>query len=221
MPVTDDTSLPDAAAAGREGLASQLRELEAYMADAAAAGQPLPPEAVEMVARLRDLVRALDGLAASFALTVREATAPRDVDEVRRLVLEYAAGHAATPGVESMRADAAALPGAYTPPRGGLWLARAGEQGVGCVALRPLDSTTAEVKRMYVDPASRGAGVGRALLEALIAGARARGYEMLRLGTLDDMATAQGLYRSLGFKPIPRYRSDELVDTRFFELALR
>jgi ribosomal protein S18 acetylase RimI-like enzyme len=219
--MTDETTLSDAAAAGREGLATQLRELEAYVADSAAAGQPLPPEAVEMVARLRELVRALDGLAASFAVSVSEASAPQDVDEVRRLMLEYAAAHAATPGAEHMRADAAALPGPYTAPRGGIWLARAGEVGVGCVALRPLDPTTGEVKRMYVDPASRGAGAGRALLEALIAGARARGYETLRLGTLDDMTAAQRLYRSLGFQPIPRYRPDELVDTRFFELSLR
>lgn len=221
QPVTDESTLPRAASAGREGLAAQLRELEAYVASSAAAGQALPPEAIEMVARLRELVRALDGLAASFAVTASEVTDPRDVEEVRRLMLDYAAAHAETPGVEAMRADAAGLPGSYAPPRGGVWLARAGEVGVGCVALRPLDSTTAEVKRMYVDPASRGTGVGRALLEALIAGARARGYETLRLGTLDDMTAAQGLYRSLGFQPIARYRPDELTDTRFFELKLR
>jgi ribosomal protein S18 acetylase RimI-like enzyme len=78
----------------------------------------------------------------------------------------------------------------------------------------------AEVKRMYVDPASRGNGVGRALMETLIAGARTRGYRTLRLGTLEEMTAAQGLYRSLGFQPIERYRPDELIDTRFFELSL-
>jgi ribosomal protein S18 acetylase RimI-like enzyme len=218
--MTDENALTDAAAAGRDGLASQLRELEAYVADAAAAGETLPGEAVEMVARLRELVRALDGLASSFAVSVSEVTEARDVDEVRRLVLEYASAHATTPGVEHMRADAAALPGPYIPPRGGIWLARAGDAGVGCVALRPLDDAAAEVKRMYVDPAWRGAGVGRALLEALIAGARDRGYRIVRLGTLEDMAAAQGLYRSLGFVPIARYRPDELVDTRFYELSL-
>jgi ribosomal protein S18 acetylase RimI-like enzyme len=190
------------------------------VADAEATGRTLPPEAAEMIARLRELVRALDGLTASFAVTVSEVTALPDVDEVRRLVLEYASAHAGTPGVEYMRADAAALPGPYTPPRGGLWLARAGDAGVGCVALRPLDDTIAEVKRMYVDPASRGRGVGRALMETVIAGARARGYETVRLGTLEEMTAAQGLYRSLGFRPVERYRPDELIHTRFFELSL-
>jgi ribosomal protein S18 acetylase RimI-like enzyme len=154
------------------------------------------------------------------SITVHEVHEARDVAEVRRLVQSHAEARATTPGVEYMRADAAALPGPYVPPRGGLWLARAGDDGVGCVALRPLDTTAAEVKRMYVDPAWRGRGVGRALLETLIAGARARGYSALRLGTLHDMTAAQALYGSLGFTPIARYRPDELIDTRFYELAL-
>ena len=52
----------DAAAAGREGLAAQLGALEAFVARSEAAGDALPPEAVEMIARLREIVRALDGL---------------------------------------------------------------------------------------------------------------------------------------------------------------
>ena len=56
----------DAAAAGREGLASQLRELEAFVARTEAEGEELPPEAIEMIARLREIVRALDGLTSSM-----------------------------------------------------------------------------------------------------------------------------------------------------------
>jgi putative acetyltransferase len=152
---------------------------------------------------------------------VHEVEDAHALAEVRRLILDYAAARATTAGIEYMRADAAALPGAYRAPQGGLWLACADGVGIGCVALRPIDAATAEVKRMYVDPSWRGHGVGRALLETLIEGARARGYETLRLGTLDDMTAAQGLYQSLGFAPIARYRPDELVDTRFFERSLR
>jgi hypothetical protein len=64
--VTDENDLSDAAAAGREGLATQLRELEAYIARAESAGDTLPAGAVEMIERLREIVRALDGLASSF-----------------------------------------------------------------------------------------------------------------------------------------------------------
>ena len=151
---------------------------------------------------------------------VQEVRHAGEIAEVRRLVLAHATARATTPGVEYMRADAAALPGPYVPPRGGLWLATADETGIGCVALRPLDGETAEVKRMFVDAAWRGRGVGRALLEALVAGARVRGYATLRLGTLRDMTAAQSLYHSLGFAPIARYRPDELIETTFYELPL-
>ncbi len=159
-------------------------------------------------------------MTAPFA--VHEVSAASDVEEVRRLVLEHALVRASTPGVEYMRADALALPGPYVAPRGGLWLARAiaVDVGVGCVALRPLTASMAEVKRMYVDPAWRGRGIGRALLETLMDKARGCGYGTLRLGTLDDMTAAQSLYRSLGFAPIERYRADEMIDTRFYELSL-
>lgn len=156
----------------------------------------------------------------SAPFVVREVEDERGTAEVRRLVLMHAAVRASTPGVEHMRADAEAMPGKYVRPAGGLWIALADDVGIGCVALRPLDSDVAEVKRMFVDCAWRGHGVGRALLDALLAGARTRGYRTLRLGTLDDMTAAQGLYRSLGFRPIQRYRPDELLDTRFFELPL-
>lgn len=154
------------------------------------------------------------------AFVVRAAFSEHDIAEVRRLVLAHAAVRATTPGIEHMLADAARLPGPYVPPRGGLWLAEHDDAGVGCVALRPLDARSAEVKRMFVDAAWRGRGVGRALMETLVAGARERGYATLRLGTLDDMKVAQQLYESLGFRPIERYRPDELVDTLFYELEL-
>jgi hypothetical protein len=64
--MSEKDAIPDAAAAGREGLATQLRELEAFVARSAAQGEELPPEAVEMIERLREIVRALDGLTSSL-----------------------------------------------------------------------------------------------------------------------------------------------------------
>jgi hypothetical protein len=64
--VSANEKIPDAATAGREGLATQLRELEDFVARSDAAGDPLPPEAIEMVSRLREIVRALDGLTSSL-----------------------------------------------------------------------------------------------------------------------------------------------------------
>lgn len=156
----------------------------------------------------------------SVAYIVREVATGEDLEQVRRLVRAHGDARATTPGVEYVYEDAARMPGPYAPPGGGIWLAVAGDVGVGCVALRPIGGRVAEVKRMFVDAEWRGRGVGRALMDAAIAGARSRAYATVRLGTLDDMLAAQALYRSLGFSPVERYRPDELVDTRFFELSL-
>ena len=155
------------------------------------------------------------------AFVVREATSAVDVDAVRDLVLAHVAERASMQGIEHMRADAIRLPGPYVPPRGAIFLARSGDEAIGCVALRPLPGSIGEVKRMYVDSAWRGRGVGRALLESLIAHARSLGYRSLRLGTLAEMTAARSLYASLGFAPIERYRADEIVDTEFYELELK
>jgi len=64
--MSEESRLTGAAAAGREGLVSQLRDLEAFVAKSEAAGEPLPPEAAEMIERLREIVRALDGLTSSL-----------------------------------------------------------------------------------------------------------------------------------------------------------
>jgi hypothetical protein len=61
-----DDHLPTAAAAGRDNLANQLRELEAFVAKSEAEGEPLPAAATEMVARLREIVSALDGLTSTL-----------------------------------------------------------------------------------------------------------------------------------------------------------
>ena len=76
---SDDTHDDAAsAAAGRDGLAAQLRQLEAFAARSVSAGEALPPQAVEMIARLREIVQALDGLTASMA---QEPEAP-DTGEI-------------------------------------------------------------------------------------------------------------------------------------------
>ena len=61
------------------------------------------------------------------------------------------------------------------------------------------------MKRMYVDDAGRGHGIGRALAEAILGEARARGYREMYLDTSVKQHEAIGLYRSLGFTDIEPY----------------
>jgi GNAT superfamily N-acetyltransferase len=86
--------------------------------------------------------------------------------------------------------------------RGTFLVARDGDRAVGCGALRLLDTTTAEVKRMYVEPDMRGKGVGRAVLASLEAAAREMGVRRLVLETGVHQEAAIALYRRAGFKPV-------------------
>jgi len=70
------------------------------------------------------------------------------------------------------------------------------EANLGDDAVEP---GTANVRMLGVDPAARGRGAGRALVEACIAFARARGLRALTLHTTDEMLAARGLYASMGF----------------------
>jgi len=97
------------------------------------------------------------------------------------------------------------LPGSYTPPTGNLLLALLDDQPAGCVGLRQLDSSTCEMKRMFVSEAHQRKGVGRALATRLIEDARAAGYQRMLLETSIKQLEAQHLYRGLGFKQIDPY----------------
>lgn len=86
--------------------------------------------------------------------------------------------------------------------RGTFLVARAGGRAVGCGAIRVLDSTSAEVKRMFVEPEQRGRGVGRAVLDGLQAAARQLGMRRLVLETGVYQEAAIALYRRAGFAQI-------------------
>jgi len=84
--------------------------------------------------------------------------------------------------------------------RGRLLVAQTDSQVVGVGALKPVDAGVAEIKRMYVRPQARGQGIGRAILQRLLADAHTIGYQLVRLETATFMHEAHALYRSLGFK---------------------
>lgn len=118
--------------------------------------------------------------------------------------------------------EVASLPGKYAPPRGALFLvlARDGE-AIGCVALRPIEvDGVCEMKRLYVAPAGRGLGLGKALMRAVIGEARRRGYREMRLDTLPSMTAAQAMYRQAGFVPIEPYYETPVGGTVFMALDL-
>jgi putative acetyltransferase len=78
---------------------------------------------------------------------------------------------------------------------------------LGVAALKRLDADRAELKSMHTRAAERGRGVGRALVDHLLAYARRQGYREVSLetGTTEEFAAARALYRRAGFLPCPPF----------------
>jgi GNAT superfamily N-acetyltransferase len=153
-------------------------------------------------------------------IEIHRVGTPHALAAARSLIRAHIEAHSEAHHAAATAVLLDALPAPYIPPAGGLWLAWDGPEAAGCVALQRLAPGIAEVKRMYVRPASRGRGIARALIQRAIVEARALGYERLRLGTLTTMHAAQNLYTSLGFRSIAPYRAVEFGDTLFYELEI-
>lgn len=155
---------------------------------------------------------------------IRPVDLPGDLPAVRALFKAYIDSlrqdFGLDLGFQNVEAELAALPGAYAPPQGALLLAELEGTVVGLAAMRPLPCGSAEMKRMYLRPAARGRGVGRALAEAIVAAARAGGYRRIRLDTQRDFGAAVALYRSLGFAETARYNDNPLPRAMFMALDL-
>jgi GNAT superfamily N-acetyltransferase/DNA-binding MarR family transcriptional regulator len=115
----------------------------------------------------------------------------------------------------SIPADAHEL----TRPAGVLVIARLRGRPVGCGALKFHGHAPAEVKRMWIDPGTRGFGLGARLLHELERHAREAGVRILRLETNRALSEAIALYRRAGYVEVDRF-SDEAYAHHWFEKRL-
>jgi len=134
-------------------------------------------------------------------LSLSIAAEPFDSDDARRLIAALDAGLAAFYPPEQRfgpNLKAEHLEGGH----GTFLVARDGKRAVGCGAIRLLNATTAEAKRMYVEPDQRGKGVGRAVLAGLEAAAKQLGVRRLVLETGIYQHAALSFYRRAGFTQV-------------------
>ena len=152
-----------------------------------------------------------------FAIDVDDPGRP----DVRALLERHLAFcHAVTPLEHAFALD---LGGLRDPSITVFSLRRDGEVlGVG--ALKELDPAHGEIKSMHTAAEARGLGVGRALVDHLVATAASRGYERVSLetGTMDAFAPARALYANAGFAPCGPFGDyAESPDNTFMTLLLR
>lgn len=98
----------------------------------------------------------------------------------------------------------------FLPPQGRLLLATEQSQAIGIACMKRIREDIGEIKRMYVRPEFQGKGIGRVLLESLIAEAKQIGYASIRLDSARFMKSAHSLYSSAGFRVIEPYPESEI-----------
>jgi len=96
---------------------------------------------------------------------------------------------------------------AYPAPQSAFFVIERNGAILGCGGLGPLQGgspDTCELRKMYFMPEIRGLGLGTRLLSMVLGAARAAGYALCYLETLDNMSGARRLYRKHGFTPVPQ-----------------
>jgi len=170
------------------------------------------------------IVGAGDTASATPSVRILGAGDTAELEQVRQFFRNYAAWLGVDLGFQNFDEEMATLPGRYAAPQGRLFYAEVGaggeQRGAGCVGIRPFAEGVCELKRLYVDPACRGLGVGRLLALEAIRAARQIGYRKILLDTLPAMRIAVKLYRDLGFMEAPAYYQTPIEGTQFLALDL-
>jgi Acetyltransferases len=172
-----------------------------------------------------------DNMVQQFSITELSSDSPKKtIADAQELLLEYGRFVVTQPGAAqfcfgSLEKEVADLPVSYLNQGGGSLIALIDELPVGFVAWRALPEsviTTAwEMKRLWVRPAARGTGLGRALTLAVISRARSACRSAIYLDTVPaTMGSAYRLYLELGFKPCPPYNDNAMDGIEFLSLAL-
>lgn len=143
------------------------------------------------------------------------------LNAARSLFREYHDFLAVDLSFQEFEKELAGLPGKYAPPDGALLLATVADEIAGCVALRKHEPGVCEMKRLYVRPKFRNAGIGKALAHAIVGRAGDCGYARMFLDTLEILQEANGLYRQLGFRKRPPYYDNPLAGVTYWELDLK
>ena len=141
-------------------------------------------------------------------------------DEARILFREYEKELGVDLCFQSFEEELSGLPGKYQLPDGALLLGMVNNRAAGCVAMRKLNSSVCEMKRLFVRPRYREQGLGRLLSEKIIRQAQHCGYQFMNLDTLARLKEALTLYSLLGFTKTDPYYHNPLDGVVYLRLDL-
>ena len=155
------------------------------------------------------------------SIEIKMAETATDFANAKKLILEYVAWLGIDLSFQNFDKEMAGLPEMYNHKDGGLFIAYINEEAVGIAGIRRFNKNDGEIKRMFVQPNSRGLGIGQLLLNHCIDKARKLNYDTIKLDTADFMKSAIKLYTDHGFKEISAYRHNPHESAKYFELNLK
>jgi N-acetylglutamate synthase-like GNAT family acetyltransferase len=150
---------------------------------------------------------------------------PQHQDGVVAVILPIQRDEFGIPITLADQPDLVDVPGFYCRGAGEFWVALAGAEVVGTIALLDIGNGQAALRKMFVKAPFRGGehGIAGRLLDVLLAHCKARGIRELFLGTTAKFLAAHRFYEKRGFVVIDRAALPAAfpvmaVDTRFYRL---
>ncbi len=108
----------------------------------------------------------------------------------------------------------------YAATSGGIVLCKKGNDFIGCSAIRKIDTTSCELKRMWVQLPYQKLGIGETLLKECIALAKKLNYKEILLDTLKRLQPAIKLYKKYNFIETEAYYKNPNNDVVYMKLVL-
>lgn len=209
--------------AGRKNLKPVHRHSNNQV-DAALSCLP-PTDREQVVAGLTRFAKALRyaRLSHDYRLRpIRRSDNPAVARIIRDVMTEYGAVGC---GFSIQDAEVDAMFEAYPAPAAGFWVLEKDRQVLGCGGFAPLtgaDAGVCELRKMYFRTELRGKGQGARLLGEILEAAKAAGYKLCYLETLESMKLARQLYLRHGFQEQdkPMGNTGHSACNRFMTLAL-
>jgi GNAT superfamily N-acetyltransferase len=153
-------------------------------------------------------------------IIIKTASTDADYKAAKELFLEYQQELGINLCFQNFEEELLQLPLMYGGKNGSLLLALSGVNYIGCVAIRKKENEICEMKRLFIKPSYKNQGIGRKLVNQIIAEAIRLGYKKMILDTLERLSPAIHLYKNFGFKETSAYYKNPLEGVIYLEREL-